>query len=95
MSMFIWCGRPIEFRRGETIAAALLRSGVRDLTPANNVSARGRIFCGIGSCQSCLVRHDGAAAFEACLTLATEGLRLSPVLSQSSSVATKEIVHDE
>jgi 2Fe-2S iron-sulfur cluster binding domain len=80
MSTFSWCGRPVAFTRGETVAAALLRSGVRDLTPDGASPARGRVFCGIGSCQSCLVRHDGGAAMEACLTLAAAGLRLTPVL---------------
>ncbi len=79
MSTFSWCGRPVAFLRGETIAAALLRGGVRDLTPDDASPARGRVFCGIGACQSCLVRHDGGAAMEACLTLADEGLRLTPV----------------
>jgi predicted molibdopterin-dependent oxidoreductase YjgC len=91
MSTFLWCGRSIEFRRGETIAAALLRGGVRNLTPGDSPSVQGRFFCGIGSCQSCLVRHDGAAAFEACLTPATEGLRLTPVLPQSCSSTAKEV----
>jgi predicted molibdopterin-dependent oxidoreductase YjgC len=87
MITFSWCGRPVEFMRGETIAAALLRSGVRDLTPDGASPAPGRVFCGIGSCQSCLVRHDGRAAMEACLTLAVAGLRLTPVLPVAPHMA--------
>ena len=87
MSTFSWCGRPVEFMQGETIAAALLRGGVRDLTPDGASPAYGRIFCGIGACQSCLVRHDGGAAMEACLTLAAAWLRLTPVLPVASHMA--------
>jgi hypothetical protein len=74
---FLWCGRAVAFRAGETVAAALRRAGVRDLGPAGG-PVRGRVFCGIGACQACLVAEDGGPAFEACLTPARAGLVLVP-----------------
>ena len=74
---FYWNGEPVPFRPGETIAAALLGAGIVHL-------GRGRIFCGIGACQGCLVAMTGAAAVEACLTPASEGLRLSPLAEEQA-----------
>lgn len=59
---FSWNGSPVPFRPGETLAAALLR--------ANH--GLPRYFCGIGACQSCVVRCDGRIV-EACITLARAG----------------------
>lgn len=90
MSSFVWCGETISFAEGETIAAALLRNGFRDLLPNGIGPASGRVFCGIGSCQSCLVRNEGSAAMEACITLARAGMRLTPVLPLTMSVGTHD-----
>jgi len=49
-------GVKVEPRPGETIAAALIRTGLRP-----------RYFCGIGICFACLVTVDGRAAQRACL----------------------------
>jgi aerobic-type carbon monoxide dehydrogenase small subunit (CoxS/CutS family) len=38
---------------------------------------RGRYFCGIGACQTCLVSVNGAAPVEACLTPARAGVQLT------------------
>jgi ferredoxin len=74
-----WLDKSLAFRPGETIAAALRRAGIDDLGAASG-GLRARYFCGIGSCQACLVSVDGAAPVEACLTPAAAGMRLSPGL---------------
>jgi len=74
-SHFLWNGAPVAFQPGETIAAALLRAGIADLGQPNDAPGR-RVFCGIGACQGCVVAVAGAAPVEACLTPASEGLRL-------------------
>ena len=76
-SHFSWNGEPVAFQPGETIAAALLRAGILDLGGPGEAPG-GRVFCGIGACQGCLVAVAGSAPVEACLTLASEGLRLGP-----------------
>lgn len=80
MASFLWCGRPIRFETGETVAAALIRAGFVALGEAGG----GRIFCGIGACQNCLVRDRSGAAFEACITPARSGLDLWPSLGAVS-----------
>ena len=72
---FDWMGREIPFRAGESIAAALDAAGIRTLgsDPAGN---QVRYFCGIGACQSCLVRVDGSTR-EACITPARTGMRVT------------------
>lgn len=49
-------GVEVQARPGESIAAALLRAGLRP-----------RYFCGIGVCFACLVTVDGRPAQRACL----------------------------
>ena len=71
-----WGALAVPFRPGETIAAALRRSGVTHLGPSVG-GLQGRYFCGIGNCQACLVRINGASPVEACLTPAQHGLQLT------------------
>lgn len=71
-----WNQTAVSFRPGETIAAALLRSGVHDFGAAFG-GLQARYFCGIGACQACLVSVNGACPVEACLTPARQGMQLS------------------
>jgi len=72
-----WGDQAVPFQAGETIAAALVRAGVRQFG-LTATGAQARYFCGIGNCQACLVSVDGAVAVEACLTPAAAGMRLAP-----------------
>lgn len=69
---FSWRGATVTFRIGESIAAALAAVGIHHFG-RDALGGEIRYFCGIGACQSCLVRVDGAV-MEACLTVATPGL---------------------
>ena len=75
---FFWIDRPVAFEAGETIAAALLRAGIADRGRSGDAPG-GRVFCGIGACQGCVVAVAGGAPVEACLTPAREGLLLGPL----------------
>ena len=69
---FNWRGAMIPFGEGESIAAALAEAGIA--TFGNDGGGRElRYFCGIGCCQSCLVKVEGRI-LEACLTPASPGL---------------------
>lgn len=73
-NVFRFQGREITFNDGESIAAALTASGV--FTFGKDPGGRDtRYFCGIGTCQCCLVRIDGTIT-EACLTPARAGLEV-------------------
>jgi hypothetical protein len=75
---FTFAGRPIPFRPGQTVGAALVRSGVRSWR-TTRVEGRPRgLFCGIGVCFDCLVVIDGRPNQRACLALARPGLDVQP-----------------
>jgi hypothetical protein len=66
-------GEPVPIRPGETIAAALLRSGRRSWR-VSRVDGRPRgLFCGIGICYDCLVVVAGQGTVRACQRLAEPG----------------------
>lgn len=69
-------GKPIPARLGESIAACLLRAGVRAFraTPVSG-SPRGP-FCMIGHCFDCLIEVEGSGSRQACLVQVAEGMRL-------------------
>lgn len=71
---FRWQGKPIRFREGESVASALDRAGVRTFGTTGTGQERA-IFCGIGQCQGCLVRHEGRLT-EACLLQARDGMQI-------------------
>jgi len=60
-------GRALHGRRGETLAAALIAAGERELRMTGEGERRG-LFCGMGVCQDCLVEIAGQANQRACMT---------------------------
>ena len=69
---FLWRGEPVPFGPGETIASALAHAGVRSFG-RDGAGRALHYFCGIGACQTCLVRV-GDRITEACLTPSASGL---------------------
>lgn len=65
---FTFDGAQVTGHAGETLAAALLRSGQLHLRDAPNDHAPRGAFCVMGLCQECLVVVDGVNV-EACKTL--------------------------
>jgi hypothetical protein len=66
-------GVPVPVRPGETIGAALMRSGHRTLR-LSRVDGRPRgVFCGIGVCYDCLVVVAGHGTVRACQRVARPG----------------------
>ena len=67
---FRFDGATVSAHEGETIAAALLAGGYRELR-RTRVSDRPRgLFCAIGTCFDCLVAVDGGGPVRACVTRA-------------------------
>jgi NADPH-dependent 2,4-dienoyl-CoA reductase/sulfur reductase-like enzyme len=64
---FIFEGRDIEGREGESLAAALAGAGIIPLRETRLEQKRG-IFCGMGVCQDCLIEVDGKPNQRACMT---------------------------
>jgi D-hydroxyproline dehydrogenase subunit gamma len=69
-------GKPIEAYEGETIAAALLASGIRIFHLSRKRKEPRGLFCGMGVCYECLVTVDGINDIRACLTPVIEGMQV-------------------
>jgi predicted molibdopterin-dependent oxidoreductase YjgC len=72
---FSFNGELILAFAGETLAAALLASGIRVFghSPVDG-SSRG-LFCAMGACQECVIKVDGSLV-EACRTLVRDGMSI-------------------
>jgi D-hydroxyproline dehydrogenase subunit gamma len=68
-------GRTVVAYEGETIAAALVASGVTTLRHGPDGSPRG-LFCGMGICFECLMTVDGVPNVRVCVTAAAPGMRV-------------------
>lgn len=67
-------GRPLDAEPGLSVAAALLRAGMRTLRQSPGGMPRG-VFCMMGVCQECLVEIDGVRR-QACLTEVEPDMRI-------------------
>lgn len=69
-------GRPVPARRGEPLAAALLRAGAVPIRHSA-VSGEPRApMCMMGVCFECLVELDGVPNVQACMTPVGAGMRV-------------------
>jgi aerobic-type carbon monoxide dehydrogenase small subunit (CoxS/CutS family) len=75
----IWGTRRLSCLPGETVAAALRRSGIVGFGAASDPGPR--YFCGIGLCQGCAVLIDGDEPALACLTIVRDGMQVAPVIA--------------
>jgi predicted molibdopterin-dependent oxidoreductase YjgC len=69
-------GEPVEALPGQTIAAALLAAGHRELRRTRFGERPRGIYCGIGACFDCLVVVNGVPSQRACLVEARPGDRV-------------------
>lgn len=73
---FLFEGRPIPFRPGQSLAGALMAAGIVHFrkTPVSG-SERGP-WCLMGICYECLLRVDGSDNQRACMTAARPGMNV-------------------
>lgn len=70
-------GKPVTARRGDTVSAALLASGL-DFARETVVSGAKRTpFCMMGVCFDCLVTIDGVGNRQGCLVPVAEGMQIT------------------
>jgi len=81
---FLFDGREIDAFEGETVAAALLAIGQRQLRRTNRRGEPRGLFCGIGACFDCLVQVDGKPNMQACLTPVRDGMVVETQLGLGS-----------
>ena len=74
---FLFDGREIRAREGDSVAAALLAAGemVTRLTPVGR-APRGP-FCMMGACFDCVAEVDGVSGVQTCLVTARAGMRVA------------------
>ena len=68
-------GRPLRAPAGQSLGAALLEAGRRELRDSPGGSPRG-LYCGIGVCQECRVVVDGVVV-RSCVTPVSAGMRVT------------------
>ena len=75
--VFLFDGREIHAREGDSIAAALLAAGERitRTTPVTH-AARGP-YCMMGACFDCLAEVDGVTGVQTCLVPVRAGMRVA------------------
>lgn len=67
-------GKPVQSKKGEMIAAALIAVGIRiNRYTVKNKSPRG-IFCGIGQCTDCVMIVNGIPNIRTCITPVQDGM---------------------
>ena len=73
---FTFNGETFKGVEGQSIAAALMARGVRQLRKTRFDEEPRLIFCGIGVCFDCVVVVNGVANQRACLIEIVEGAKI-------------------
>ncbi|MFZ5822210.1 MAG: (2Fe-2S)-binding protein [Chloroflexota bacterium] len=69
-------GQSVLAYEGESLATVLMAAGFRAFTAHNEPYAPNRLYCGMGTCQQCLVTVDSLPNCQACRTLARPGMKV-------------------
>lgn len=72
-------GQPVPAYEQDTIASALLASGVRTLRYHEDSAVPRGIYCNIGHCYECRVHIQEGQTVRACLTPVQDGMRIESV----------------
>lgn len=68
-------GRRVLAYEGESLATVLMAAGIRAFEH-HTPHAPSRLFCGMGTCQQCLVTIDDLPNCQACQTFARPGMKV-------------------
>lgn len=69
-------GRETAAYRGETVLAALIAAGYRQLRKAHRSGEARGAFCGMGICSECLITIDGSPNRYSCMVEAEDGMEI-------------------
>ena len=61
---------------GESLATVLMAAGIRTFEHHAAPHAPSRLFCGMGTCQQCLVTIDNLPNCQACQTFVRPGMKV-------------------
>lgn len=70
-------GAEIAATEGESVAAALLAAGILAVRDTAVSGAPRAPFCMMGVCFDCLVKIDGVANRQACMTIVRDGMTVA------------------
>lgn len=70
-------GRAIPAFEGDTIAAALVASGVRVFRNSHKRGEPRGIFCANGHCTDCAMQVEGVENTKICITFVREGMQIT------------------
>ena len=73
---FTFNGENFKGVEGQSIAAALMATGIRELRKTRFNEEPRLTFCGIGICFDCVVVVDGVANQRACLVEIVDGAKI-------------------
>jgi aerobic-type carbon monoxide dehydrogenase small subunit (CoxS/CutS family) len=73
---FTFNGQEVSCETGQSIAAALIAEGNRELRSTRFGGKPRSIFCGIGVCFDCVVVIDGVANQRSCVIAAKQGMKV-------------------
>ncbi len=69
-------GRELVAHLGETVAGALMASGIRTFRETFRRRLPRGLYCGMGVCYDCLVVVNGRPSTRACMTYVADGMRI-------------------
>jgi sarcosine oxidase subunit alpha len=73
---FVFDGREVEGREGDTIASALYRSGQRIFSRSFKYHRPRGLLCCSGKCPNCMMNVDGLPNIRTCVTPARDGAKV-------------------
>ncbi|MBI3042729.1 MAG: (2Fe-2S)-binding protein [Betaproteobacteria bacterium] len=69
-------GQPVQARRGQTLAAALLALGHSVLRRTRHSGKPRGLFCAMGICYDCVVTVNGETGVRACMKRVEDGMQV-------------------
>ena len=69
-------GKKLEVNAGETVAAALLASGIEFMRTTAKDKAKRAPYCQMGVCFECLVEINGKANQQSCMRRVENGMKI-------------------
>lgn len=69
-------GQKVLAYEGESLATVLMTAGIRAFAFHPEPHAPSRLFCGMGTCQQCLVTIDNMPNCQACRTIVQPGMKV-------------------
>ncbi|NLD26001.1 MAG: (2Fe-2S)-binding protein [Acholeplasmataceae bacterium] len=73
---FTFNNEPLIGYEGDTVASALVASGIKIFSQSPHLQRPRGLYCAIGNCSSCQMIVDGIPNVKTCITILKEGMRV-------------------